>query len=76
MCCIPSGSIAASSSLAEVLNIAHEASIFGGSPLSRSVSLVPSAMAPGAAPSRTVGVHVLVLSFSSASSKSSTDRSS
>ena len=29
----------------EILEIAHEASIFGGDPLSRSGSLVPSAMA-------------------------------
>ena len=47
----------------EVLDIAHEGSIFGGSPLSRSVSLVPSAMAPRAASSRTLGVHVLVAFF-------------
>ena len=44
----------------EVLDIAHEASILGGSPLSRSGSLVPSAMAPRAASSGTVGVQVLV----------------
>ena len=44
----------------EILNIAHITSIFGGSPLSGSVSLVPTALAPRASSSRTVGVHVLV----------------
>ena len=44
----------------EVLDIAHEASILGGSPLFKSVSLVPSAMAPRAASSRTSCVQVLV----------------
>ena len=47
----------------EVLDVAHKASIFGGSPLSRSGSLVPFAMAPRAASSRTVGVQVLVAFF-------------
>ena len=47
----------------ESLDIAHEASIFGSSPLSRSGSLVPSAVAPRAASSRTVGVQVLVAFF-------------
>ena len=42
----------------EVLDIAHEASFFGGSPLSRSVSMAPSAMAHRAASSRTVGDQV------------------
>ena len=44
----------------EVLDIAHDTSIFGGSPLSRSVSLIPSALAPRAASSRTVGIQLLV----------------
>ena len=47
----------------EVLDTAHHASIFGGSPLSRSVSLIPSALAPTAASSRKVGVQVLVALF-------------
>ena len=47
----------------EVLDIAHEAGIFRGSPLSRSGSLVPSPMAPRAASSRTVGVQVLLAFF-------------
>ena len=47
----------------EVLDIAQEASISGDSPLSWSVSLVPSALAPRAASSRTVGVQVLVALF-------------
>ena len=60
----------------EILYIAHDTSIFGGSPLSGSVSLIPTAMAPRASSSRTSGVQVLFLSFSSARSKSSTDKSS
>ena len=40
----------------DILDIAHEASIFGGSPLSRSGSMVPPAMAPRASSSRAVGV--------------------
>ena len=44
----------------EILYIAHDTSIFGGSPLSGSVSLIPTAMAPRAPTSRTVGVQVLV----------------
>ena len=47
----------------EILYIAHDTSIFGGSPLSGSVSLIPTAMAPRASYSRTVGVHVLVAFF-------------
>ena len=47
----------------EVLDVAHEASIFGGSPLSRLVSLVPWALTPRAASSGTVGVQVLVSYF-------------
>ena len=47
----------------EFLDIAHDASSLGGSPLSSSVSLVPSALAPRAASSRTVGVQVLVAFF-------------
>ena len=47
----------------EVLDIAHDMSILGGSPLSWSVSLVPTALAPRAASSRTVGVQVLVAFF-------------
>ena len=47
----------------EILNIAHDTSIFRGSPLSWSVSLVPTASAPTAFSSRTVGVQVLVAFF-------------
>ena len=47
----------------EVLDIAHDANILGGSPLSWSVSLVPTAFAPRAPSSRTVGVQVLVAFF-------------
>ena len=47
----------------EVLDVAHDTSIFGGSPLSWLVSLVPTALAPRAASSRTVGVQVLVAFF-------------
>ena len=45
----------------EILYIAHDTSIFGGSPLSGSMSLIPTAMAPRASSSRTVGVHLLVI---------------
>ena len=44
----------------ELLDIAYNSSIFEGSPLSRSGSLVPPAMAPRAASSRQVGIQVLV----------------
>ena len=44
----------------QILKIAHDTSIFGGSPLSGSVSLVPKNMAPGPSSSKTIGVHVLV----------------
>ena len=47
----------------EILDIAHEASTFKGSPLCRSGSLVPSALAPRATSSKTVGVQVLVAFF-------------
>ena len=47
----------------EILNIAHDTSIFGGSPLSGSVSLIPTALAPTASSSKTVGVQVLVAFF-------------
>ena len=47
----------------KILDIAHEASIFWGSPLSRPGPLVPPAMAPRAASSRTSGVQVLVAFF-------------
>ena len=47
----------------EILNIAHDTSIFGGGPLSGSVSLIPTAMAPRVSSSRTVGVQVLVAFF-------------
>ena len=47
----------------EILYIAHDTSIFGGSPLSGSVSLIPTAMAPRASSSRTVGVQVLIAFF-------------
>ena len=47
----------------EVLDIAPDTSIFEGSPLSWSVSLVPTALALRAASSRTVGVQVLVAFF-------------
>ena len=47
----------------DILYIAHNTSIFGGSPLSGSVSLIPRAMAPRASSSRTVGVQVLVAFF-------------
>ena len=47
----------------EILYITHDTSIFGGSPLSGSVSLIPTAMAPRASSSRTVGVQVLVAFF-------------
>ena len=44
----------------ELLDIVHETGVLGGSPLSRSGSFVPFAMASRASPSRTVGVQVLV----------------
>ena len=44
----------------ELLDIFHDTGVFGGSPLSRSRSLVPFAVASGASPSKTVGVQVLV----------------
>ena len=47
----------------ELLDIAHNASIFGNSPLSRSGSVVPTSMAPRAASSRAVGIQVLVAFF-------------
>ena len=47
----------------EILNIAHDTSILGGSPRSGSVSLIPPALAPRASSSRTVGVRVLVAFF-------------
>ena len=47
----------------ELLDIAHDAGVLGGSPLSRSGSLVPFAMSPRASSSRTVGAQVLVAFF-------------
>ena len=47
----------------EILYIAHDTSIFGSSPLSGSVSLTPTAMAPKASSSGMVGVQVLVAFF-------------
>ena len=47
----------------EILDIAHDSSIFGRSPLSWSVSLVPTALAPSAASSRTVSFQALVAFF-------------
>ena len=47
----------------EIRDIAHEAGIFEGSPLSKSGSLIPSALAPRASSSRTVGFQVLVALF-------------
>ena len=47
----------------ELLDIAHDTGVLGGSPLSRSGSLVPFAMAPRASSSRTVGARVLVAFF-------------
>ena len=47
----------------EILYIAHDTSIFGGSPLSGSVSLIPPAMTPRASPSNTIGIQVLVAFF-------------
>ena len=44
----------------ELLDIFHDTGVFGGSPLSRSRSSVPFAVASRAFPSRTVGVQVLV----------------
>ena len=47
----------------ELLNVFHDTGMFGGSPLPRSGSLVPFAMAPRASTSRTVVVQVLVAFF-------------
>ena len=47
----------------ELLDIAHNASIFWGSHLCRSESLVPLARAFKASPSRAVGVQMLVAFF-------------
>ena len=47
----------------ELPDIYHDTSVFGGSPLSRSRSFVPFAMASRASSSRTVGVQVLVAFF-------------
>ena len=47
----------------EIVYVAHDTSIFGGSPLSGSVSLIFTAMAPRASSSRMVGVQVLVAFF-------------
>ena len=47
----------------ELLDIVHDTGVFGGSPLSRSGSLLPFAMASRASPSSTVGVQVLVAFF-------------
>ena len=47
----------------ELLDIFHDTGVFGGSPLSRSESLVPFAMASRTSPSRTVVVQVLVAFF-------------
>ena len=44
----------------EVLNITHIASILTGSPLSRSRSLMPTAMVPRVATSGAVGIQVLI----------------
>ena len=47
----------------EILNIAHDTNIFGGSSMSGSVSLIPPGLAPRASSSRTVDVQVLVAFF-------------
>ena len=47
----------------ELLDIVHDTGMIGGSPVSRSGSLVPFAMAPRASSTRTVGVQVLVAFF-------------
>ena len=47
----------------EPLDSPHDTGVFGGSPLSRSGSLVPFALASGASPSRMVVVQVLVSFF-------------
>ena len=47
----------------ELLDIVHDTGVLGGSPLSRSGSLVPFTMASRASSSRTVGVQVLVAFF-------------
>ena len=49
--------------LEEILNTAHDTSIFGGSPLSGSVPSIPTALAPRASSYRTVGIQVLVAFF-------------
>ena len=47
----------------ELLDIIHDTGVLGGSPLSRSGSLLPLAMASRVSSSRTVGVQVLVTFF-------------
>ena len=47
----------------ELLDMAHDTGVLGASPLSRSRSLAPFAMAPRASSSRRVGVQVLVAFF-------------
>ena len=47
----------------ELLDVFHDTGVFGGSPLPRSGSLVPFAMASRASTSRTVVVQVLVAFF-------------
>ena len=47
----------------QLLDIAHDRGVLGGSPLSWPGSLIPLAMAPRASSSRTVGVQVLVAFF-------------
>ena len=47
----------------ELRDVFHDTGVFGGSPLSRSGSLVPFALASRASPSRTVVVQVLVAFF-------------
>ena len=47
----------------ELLDVFHDTGVFGGSPLSRSGSLVPFTMASRASTSRTVVVQVLVAFF-------------
>ena len=47
----------------ELLDVFHDTGVFGGSPLPRSGSLVPFAMASRASNSRTLVVQVLVAFF-------------
>ena len=47
----------------ELLDVAQDTGVLGGSPLSRDGSLMPFAMAPRASSSRTVGVQVPVAFF-------------